>query len=52
VTEEPIIIQMNISHYGAMLKLNLDDENRSILERLLAEAEQNLVLATGLTEPR
>lgn len=52
MTEEPIIIQMNISHYGAMLKLHLDDQNRAILERLLAEAEQSLVLATAQTESR
>ena len=51
MTEEPIIIQMNIAHYGAMLKLDMDDENRAILEQLLAEAEQNLVLATAPTEP-
>ena len=46
MTEEPIIIRMNIAHYGAMLKLELSDEKRSILQQLLAEANENLVLAT------
>jgi hypothetical protein len=46
MTEEPIIIRMNIAHYGAMLKLHLGDEQRSALERLLAEANEHLVLAT------
>jgi hypothetical protein len=46
MTEDPIIIQMNIAHYGAMLKLDLGDEKRSIVERLLAEAKRDLALAT------
>jgi hypothetical protein len=45
MTEEPIILQMTIAHYGAMLKLDLDDNRRSMVERLLAEAEEHLVLA-------
>ena len=48
MTKEPIIIAMNIAHYGAMLKLNLDDENRSIVNCLLAEAKQNLTLARAV----
>jgi hypothetical protein len=47
MTEEPIIIRMSIAHYGAMLKLNLGDEQRSVLTRLLAEANEHLVLATA-----
>lgn len=47
MTEDPIIIQMNIAHYGAMLKLRMGDENRSFVERLLAEAERDLALATA-----
>jgi hypothetical protein len=35
---------MNIAHYQAMLKLDIDNEKRSVVERLLAEAEA--VLAT------
>jgi hypothetical protein len=45
VPKEPIILQMNISHYSALLELDLDDEKRAIVQRLLAEAEQNLALA-------
>ena len=45
--EEPIIIQMNIAHYGALLKLELSAEKRSVVERLLAEAQANLELATS-----
>ena len=44
--EEPIIIRMNIAHYGALLKLELSAENRAIVERLLAEAHASLVLVT------
>jgi hypothetical protein len=36
--------KLNISHYQAMPKLDLDDEKRSAPRRLLAEAEE--VLAT------
>jgi hypothetical protein len=48
MTEDPIIIiiQMNIAHYGAMLKLGMGDEKRSFVERLLAEAKRDLALAT------
>ena len=42
MTEEPTIIEMNIARYKAALKLNLDDEKRLIVRRLLAEAEKNL----------
>lgn len=40
----PDIIQMNITRYGAMLKSDLDDAKRSVLERLLAEAKKDLAL--------
>jgi hypothetical protein len=43
--EDPAIIQMNIARYQAMLKRELDFEERSIVQRLLADAEANLVLA-------
>jgi hypothetical protein len=46
MTEDPIIIRMNIAHYEAMLKLDIGDEKRSIAERLLAEAKRDLALAT------
>jgi hypothetical protein len=51
MTEEPIIIEMNISHYGAMLKLDLGDKQRSIIEQLLAQAKANLVLAIDSRKP-
>jgi hypothetical protein len=47
MTEEPIIVRMNIAHYGEMLKLDLGDENRSVLERLLAEAKEHLMQAAA-----
>jgi hypothetical protein len=50
MTEDPIIIQMNIAHYGAMLKLGMGDEKRSFVERLLAEAKRDLALATASKE--
>ena len=43
MTEEPVIIQMNVARYEAMLRLGLDDDKRSVLKRLLAEAKANLV---------
>ena len=38
--EDPIFIQRDISHFGAMLKLYMCDECRANLERLLAEAAE------------
>ena len=43
--EDPFIIRMNIAHYNAMLKLDMNDEKRSVIEGLLAEAKKDLVLA-------
>ena len=40
--QDPIFIRMNIAHYQAMLTLDLDDEERSLLKRLLAEAGEDL----------
>ena len=40
--EDPIIIRMYISHYTAILKLTMDDEKRSCIERLLAETMRDL----------
>ena len=45
MTEVPTIIRMNIAHYNAMLKLDMNDEKRSVIEGLLAEAKKDLVLA-------
>jgi len=44
---DPIILRMNIAHYLAMLRLNLDDEERSLLTRLLAGAREDLLRATN-----
>jgi hypothetical protein len=41
--DERYIIKVNIAHYQAMLKLDIDDEKRSTIQRLLAEAEEVLV---------
>jgi len=43
--EDPKIIRMNIANYQAMLKLDLGDDKRAVIQRLLAEAEGVLVLA-------
>ncbi|HXP06627.1 MAG TPA: hypothetical protein VN808_21110 [Stellaceae bacterium] len=42
--DERYIVKLNIAHYQEMLELDLDDEKRSAVERLLAEAKD--VLAT------
>jgi hypothetical protein len=41
-SDELNTIKANIAHYQAMLKLALDGEKRSAVERLLAEAEDIL----------
>ena len=46
--EDPIIIRMNIAHFEAMLRHDMDHERRSVISRLLAEAQEDLVLATDL----
>lgn len=47
MTEDPIIIQLNIAHYRAILQADTDGEKRSMIERLLAKAKTDLVLATN-----
>jgi hypothetical protein len=56
MTEDPIIVKMNIAHYLAMLKLDMADDNRLVIERLLAEAREDLeraasYFAAGPTPP-
>jgi two-component system chemotaxis response regulator CheB len=46
MTEEPIFIRRCISHYRAMSKLDLNDENRATIGRLLVETERKLEVAT------
>ncbi|HEY0525359.1 MAG TPA: hypothetical protein VGD08_18345 [Stellaceae bacterium] len=47
MAEDPSIIRMNIAHYGALLKRDLGDEKRSVVERLLAEAKRDLAAAAA-----
>ena len=47
MTEEPIFIRRRISHYGAMSKLDLDDDDRATIQRLLGEAERKLEATTA-----
>ena len=46
--DERFIINLNIAHYQAMLKRDIDDVKRSTVARLLAEAEE--VLTTDFKE--
>ncbi len=50
MTQELLIIRMNIAHYEAQLKLDMDDGKRAVVTRLLAEAKENLVLATDFNK--
>ena len=43
MTEEAIFIQRRISHYGAMLKPELNDEHRAKLDRLLRKDVRKLM---------
>lgn len=42
---DPTLIEMDVSHYKTLLKLNMDAETRTAIERLLGEAGRNLVRA-------
>ncbi len=46
--KDPYIIQTNIAHFRAMLKLDMDHEKRRTIERLLAEAQGDLALEREL----
>jgi hypothetical protein len=46
--DERFIINLNTAHHQAMLKRDIDDEKRSTVVRLFAEAEE--VLATDFKE--
>jgi hypothetical protein len=39
---ELVVIERNIAHYRGMLKLDLDDKERSVVERWLTEAQEKL----------
>jgi len=44
-----LIIEMNIARYQAMLKsAKVDDKTRSLVKKLLAEAQGDLMLAADL----
>ena len=45
MTEDPFTLQLNIDHYRAHLKLDIDDGKRSVIARFLAEARTRLVEA-------
>jgi hypothetical protein len=45
MVESPILIHMNISHCRELLKLDISAEKRSVIERLIAEAQADLTLA-------
>ena len=51
VFEDPAIIAMNVSHYRALLKLDMADEQRSQIKRLLAQASEELVMSRGPRKP-
>lgn len=52
MSELPIIIKMNISHYEAMLKTDRTPEQRANIERMLTEAKAALASATRQSRPR
>jgi hypothetical protein len=39
------VMEMNIAHFEAMLKLDMDDEQRLVVERLFVEAKHHLTTA-------
>ena len=41
--EDPTIVELNIAHYRALLKLDLVDEKRATITQLLANARKALV---------
>lgn len=45
--DDTFFIERNISHYEAMLKLQVSQQSRGLLMRLLAEAEHKLLVCTS-----
>ena len=45
--EDPEIIRLNIEHYRHLLKLDLSEQQRRTVTRLLAESEQGLAEASS-----
>jgi len=50
--EAPAIIKLNLRHYEAMLKLDIDEEKRRRVETLIAEAKARLGAASVAVDPR
>lgn len=44
--ESPAIVRLNLQHYEAMLKQDIDDEKRKQIEQLIREAKAKLNGAT------
>jgi hypothetical protein len=44
--DDPEILKMNVAHYREMLKRNLDNETRSTVQQLLAQALERLAMQT------
>ena len=42
MNEDPAIVEMNVAHYRALLKLDMPDERRSAVKRLLAQALEDM----------
>ena len=49
---DPVLIELKISHYGALLKLRLTARKRTIVEQLLGEARRDLVWAKSSRKRR
>ena len=49
---DPALIELNISHYRALLKLRMDAETRSRIQRLLVDAARDLVRARNSSRRR
>lgn len=52
ILEDPEIIKLNISHYRALLQLEMADERRSQIKKLLAEASSALVMSKDWRKPQ
>jgi len=49
IFEDAAIIEMNISHYRTLLKLDMADERRAAIKTLLAKAMEDLTLSKNRT---
>lgn len=51
MNEDPIILKLSISHYGALLKLDLVEEKRANIARLLESAKKELARTRAQNDP-